>query len=643
MSDFNLPKNEILIKNTSILSTNINKICNRLIKIQHEQVDNNEEKADLEEIVNKITFYFSSIVNEVKLKYVDAAKEFKNKEKELKQKLIEYEAKINEILIENQGLLKKNEQIKKEIFEIKIKNKKLETENLLINEKLNSEHKSIEKLLLELETLRSEKKNLEIEVESLRSDGGKNHKKDGTIMSLPSKYDTGELKQGYEITMKSKEFFETLGKNVNSNVKTIKNKEDKKYKNIASIYLDKKIEQNQTDNLIEKKNRPSSVSYNDDDVNLKNDCNPYKNLKKRLNSNSTSKLEGKSNDKSKNNSMNHENKEYGEDYKINVCHASMANFNFFNKSQIVTMTPDSKMNLKMNFGSLNKNINKIKKESSSIHTLPSSSIPTISSNIEFIEDTKSKTRNRKKDDSKHKEIYITENPNVKFSSHYDLNKFYQFTVNDEIKSEYDQKSSKADNNSKYLNYITTTENDQITEIKNQANDKKLISKNKYMTNLSNTRNKQFEKISSSSFINSNVNLKFAWNNKISSISIKREKSKGTETKLIDVLEKKRPDTNSTKQTSTKVDKNKNINEKINNIANKAKLCLKNSISNKQEKLFCKSDQVSADGSGNNSNNQSNNSSLLNPNNQKSQISIENIVNKIKNQTIFREKEDKRKK
>ena len=73
----------------------------------------------------------------------------------------------------------------------------------------------------------------------------------------------------------------------------------------------------------------------------------YKNLKKRLNSNSTSKLEGKSNDKSKNNSMNHENKEYGEDYKINVCHASMANFNFFNKSQIVTMTPDSKMNLKI--------------------------------------------------------------------------------------------------------------------------------------------------------------------------------------------------------------------------------------------------------------------------------------------------------
>lgn len=71
--------------NNSIISDNLYKINERLIKIKNSIID--EEENEYENFYNRISFYFSNIITELKLTFVEQIKKYQEKEVELKQKI----------------------------------------------------------------------------------------------------------------------------------------------------------------------------------------------------------------------------------------------------------------------------------------------------------------------------------------------------------------------------------------------------------------------------------------------------------------------------------------------------------------------------------------------------------------------------
>ena len=88
-------KNEALITNTTIISSNISKLCDRLeeTKKSLERLDDNE----YEDIYNRVQFYFSTIINETKLKFYEQVKEYKLQSQQLKESNQQKDLKIEEL------------------------------------------------------------------------------------------------------------------------------------------------------------------------------------------------------------------------------------------------------------------------------------------------------------------------------------------------------------------------------------------------------------------------------------------------------------------------------------------------------------------------------------------------------------------
>ena len=76
----NLP--EIVIRNNNLIQENLVKLTEKFIKIKF--LMNEDEEDEYDNFYNRISFYFSNIVTEVKLIYVENFKVFQEKEKQYK-------------------------------------------------------------------------------------------------------------------------------------------------------------------------------------------------------------------------------------------------------------------------------------------------------------------------------------------------------------------------------------------------------------------------------------------------------------------------------------------------------------------------------------------------------------------------------
>lgn len=76
---------EIVCSNNNLIKENLVKIYEKLYKIKTTLYE--EEENEYENFYNRINFYFSNIVTELKLQFVENLKEFQKKELDFNKKL----------------------------------------------------------------------------------------------------------------------------------------------------------------------------------------------------------------------------------------------------------------------------------------------------------------------------------------------------------------------------------------------------------------------------------------------------------------------------------------------------------------------------------------------------------------------------
>lgn len=108
-----IEKKDLIIKTNSVIKKNISKIKNKLVLIKENCLLDEEENYD--NIYSKINIYFTSILNKIRVKYIEALDKYRQKIKQYEKDIIELiMEKIvlnieNNFLKENIKLLKKNE------------------------------------------------------------------------------------------------------------------------------------------------------------------------------------------------------------------------------------------------------------------------------------------------------------------------------------------------------------------------------------------------------------------------------------------------------------------------------------------------------------------------------------------------------
>ena len=122
----NLP--EIVITNNNLIKDNLLKLSDKLVKIKYMiKVD---EEDEYDNFYNRISFYFSNMVNEIKLIYIESLKVFQEKEMEYKNIISELEDKIKVIEREKTpekeiNNLKKLNYYESELIKLKETNQKI--------------------------------------------------------------------------------------------------------------------------------------------------------------------------------------------------------------------------------------------------------------------------------------------------------------------------------------------------------------------------------------------------------------------------------------------------------------------------------------------------------------------------------------
>ena len=92
MLDLSEGKNDVVIKTNEAIKKNISKIKNKLILIKENFILNEQENFD--NIHCKINIYFTSLLNKIKIKYIEALNYYRNKIKQ-------YERDILELMMDN--------------------------------------------------------------------------------------------------------------------------------------------------------------------------------------------------------------------------------------------------------------------------------------------------------------------------------------------------------------------------------------------------------------------------------------------------------------------------------------------------------------------------------------------------------------
>ena len=98
-------KNDMIIKTNEVVKKSISKIKNKLISIKENFVLNEEENFD--NIYCKINIYFTSLINKIKIKYIEALNKYRTKIKQMENDILELMVENMLLTIEN-NFLKEN-------------------------------------------------------------------------------------------------------------------------------------------------------------------------------------------------------------------------------------------------------------------------------------------------------------------------------------------------------------------------------------------------------------------------------------------------------------------------------------------------------------------------------------------------------
>ena len=100
-----IEKKDLIIKTNSVIKKNISKIKNKLVLIKENCLLDEEENYD--NIYSKINIYFTSILNKIRVKYIEALDKYRQKIKQYEKDIIELIMEKIVLNIEN-NFLKEN-------------------------------------------------------------------------------------------------------------------------------------------------------------------------------------------------------------------------------------------------------------------------------------------------------------------------------------------------------------------------------------------------------------------------------------------------------------------------------------------------------------------------------------------------------
>ena len=104
--NFNSSKNDYNTENNNIILNNLNQIYHKFVLINNSF--NNDDCDEYEEFFNRVNFYFSNIIMQLKLKYIESLKELEEKNSKNEKDILDLIMENMILKIENQSLEEKN-------------------------------------------------------------------------------------------------------------------------------------------------------------------------------------------------------------------------------------------------------------------------------------------------------------------------------------------------------------------------------------------------------------------------------------------------------------------------------------------------------------------------------------------------------
>ena len=103
--NFNSSKNDYNTENNNIILNNLNQIYHKFVLINNSFNNDNDE---YEEFFNRVNFYFSNIIMQLKLKYIESLKEFEERNTQNEKDILDLIMENMILKIENQNLEERN-------------------------------------------------------------------------------------------------------------------------------------------------------------------------------------------------------------------------------------------------------------------------------------------------------------------------------------------------------------------------------------------------------------------------------------------------------------------------------------------------------------------------------------------------------
>ena len=140
MSD-NEEKKDIIIRTNEVIKKNIIKIKDKLSSIKNNILLDEEENSD--NIYCKINIYFSSILNKIRIKYLEALNKYRNKIKQYEKDILQLMMENMILKIENNFFKQKNKLNNHQIKKDKEKEKEKKNKDIIYNFKKAKENQII--------------------------------------------------------------------------------------------------------------------------------------------------------------------------------------------------------------------------------------------------------------------------------------------------------------------------------------------------------------------------------------------------------------------------------------------------------------------------------------------------------------------
>ncbi len=104
--NFTSSKNDYKTENNNIILDNLNQIYHKFVLINNSF--NNDDNDEYDEFFNRVNFYFSNIIMQLKLKYIESLKEFEEKNNQNEKDILDLIMENMILKIENKNLEERN-------------------------------------------------------------------------------------------------------------------------------------------------------------------------------------------------------------------------------------------------------------------------------------------------------------------------------------------------------------------------------------------------------------------------------------------------------------------------------------------------------------------------------------------------------